>query len=115
MDYFHAYFMALATVAVAAMTFMNTNPTAVQDLEWMLFGRSVGIALVLFLAAITKDAKYLLVGFLLRLIADTMDIFGRVLSADEITSEPSFLLPRMLVLAPIYIGALKLWGIIGRS
>ena len=109
---YFAYFMALATAGVAFTIFMDANPTTEQDLGWMLFGRSAGISLVLFLAALTKNAQYLFVGFTLRLIADSLDIIGRFLSSDSIAADLQFLVPLIIILAPIYIGAWKLWNIV---
>jgi len=76
----------------------------------MLFGRSIGISLVLFLAAVTAEAKYLFVGFMLRLIADSLDIIGRLLPSESIASDLLFLVPLIIILVSIYIGAWKLWN-----
>jgi len=107
--------MAIATAGVAFTILMDANPATEQDLGWMLFGRSAGISLVLFLAAVTKNAQFLFVGFTLRLVADSLDIIGRVLSSESIASDLLFLGPLIIVLAPIYIGAWKLWNIVKLS
>lgn len=104
---YYGYLLTVATIGFGAMFYINSNPTVAQDLGFLVGNRNLATFAILLLGVLTKDAKFLLSGYLLRLIADLGDALNSIF-ANEMTGA---LMIFVIFTIPCAIGAWMLWGI----
>lgn len=104
---YYGYLLTVATIGFGAMFYINSNPTVANDLSFLVGNRNVATFAILLLGVLRKDVKFLLAGYLLRLIADLGDALNSIF-ADEIAAAGMIF---VIFTIPCAIGAWILWGI----